>query len=506
MIRRRAVLAAAALAAAPARAQITTLDLRPTPLPVRPDDWIAPGLRREVLIRWGDRVLPDAPEWTPREPNPQAAGAQFGWDARIAGLVEPPPAADGVPRLVLAVVHPTVDPAMAWPGVRDRPAVAAAMQGASILNLEKTGERWVIVDGGFQSRRLDADTLCRWQGPAATAPAVQGILAPQGGCATPWGSLLLSEGDPTVWLDRLRGLDPRWTEAAGYGWAVEFDPLDPGSVPVKRSALGRIGAVATLALQASEGRAVVLMADGRPGGFLYRFVSAKPASEPDALDDGRLSVARLGGETLRWEALPAGAATDPASAAQALGASRLDAPFGLARDPRSARVLLACRGDARVAGQVLDLQGDPAAAQWESRVLFVAGEVAQGGRYGRDQPPGALPRNPATVAVDARGRAWIGTDQGGQVGQQADAVFACDLDGPGRGVVLPAYAAPRAAAIGGAVPTPGAETVLAMVRHPGAAPGASYANPATRWPAFDAALPPRTTLVALSRGGAPVGG
>src|SRR3712207_8037944 len=38
---------------------------------------------------------------------------------------------------VLAVLHPTVDPLMAWPGGVDRPSVAAAMQGASLLNLEK---------------------------------------------------------------------------------------------------------------------------------------------------------------------------------------------------------------------------------------------------------------------------------------------------------------------------------------------------------------------------------
>lgn len=511
MTRRRTLLGAAALAATSglartARAQITTLDLRPVHLPVKLDDWVAPGLRREVLIRWGDRVLPDAPDWAPREPMLRSAGAQFGWDARLAGLVEPPVATDGVPRLVLAVAHPTVDPAMAWPGGRDRPAVAAAMQGASILNLEKSGDRWLVVDGGFQSRRLDGDTLCRWQGPAATASAVQGVLGPQGGCATPWGSLLLAEGDPASWLARLRDLDPRWAEASRYGWVIEFDPLDPQSVPVKRSALGRVGAAATLALQAGDGRAVVLMADGQPGGFLYRFVSTRQAGEPDALDEGTLSVAQLGGETLRWVALPATAATDPAAAARGAGGSPLDTPAGLARDPRHAGVLLACRGDQRIAGRVLDLQGDPAAAQWESRLVFVAGDPTEGGRYGRGQPPGALPRNPATLAVDQRGRLWIGTDQGGRAGQQADAVFACDLDGPGRGVVLPAYAAPRGAAIGGAVPTPGSEAVLAMVRHPGATPGASFAAPATRWPAFDPALPPRTTLVSLSRGGAPVGG
>jgi secreted PhoX family phosphatase len=55
--------------------------------------------------------------------------------------------------------------------------------------------------------------------------------------------------------------------------------------------------------------------------------------------------------------------------------------------------------------------------------------------------------------------------------------------------------------------TPDAATLFAIVRTPGATPGASFAAPSTRWPAFDPALPPRTTLIALSSiSGAPVGG
>jgi secreted PhoX family phosphatase len=37
------------------------------------DHQVAPGYRADVLIRWGDKVLPDAPEW---DPNNQTADAQ----------------------------------------------------------------------------------------------------------------------------------------------------------------------------------------------------------------------------------------------------------------------------------------------------------------------------------------------------------------------------------------------------------------------------------------------
>ena len=195
MIGRR-VLLAAALAAPALSSPALALDLDPLALPVKQDDTVAPGYRRDVLMRWGDRVTFDAPRWTPRTPDPDAVAAQFGWDARVLGIAVPQqPAADGVPRAILAIAHPTVDPAMAFPGGQDQPAAAAAMQGASLLNIERQAGRWVVVDGGYQSRRLTLSTLCRVSGGGA----VRGVLGIRGGCVTPWGSLLLAEGDPGSW-------------------------------------------------------------------------------------------------------------------------------------------------------------------------------------------------------------------------------------------------------------------------------------------------------------------
>jgi hypothetical protein len=523
--RRQALLAGAALAAGPAAAQITTLDLEAASLPLRPEDWTARGHRRDILIRWGDRVTFDAPPWDPRNPTAEGAAAQFGWDGRLAGVVAPPLAADGVPRLVLAVAHPEVDPALAWPNGRDRPAVAGAMAGASLLNLERQQGRWILVDGGFQSRRLGITTLCRFAGPAlpTTGASVQGVLGPAGGCATPWGSLLLAEPDPGPWLARLRGLDSRFENAARFGWVAELDPLDPQSVPAKRTALGRIGAVALAAAEAADGRAVVFLADGRPMGFVFRFVSAGPARSADVLDAGTLSVARIEGDALAWAELPADSALDPHGAAERAGAARFDTPAALAWDRTRPRLLLACRaGTTRSTaetdalnprpgpnpGHVLELSGDAAAPRLAARVLFRAGDAIEGGAYGPGMPAaGSVPRFPATLWVDARARLWIGTDRAGRPGTAPDAVFACDLDGPGRGVVLPIYGAPRGAGIGGAATTPDADALLVLVRTPGNEPGATFDRPATRWPGFDPRTPPRSAVAVLNRmAGPPVGG
>jgi secreted PhoX family phosphatase len=309
---------------------------------------------------------------------------------------------------------------------------------------------------------------------------------------------------------------------------VELDPTDPRSVPVKRTALGRMNHGDLAATLTRDGKAVVYAINRLPGGQLFRFISDGPATDGDALDSGTLAVAKLaeGGE-LTWLplTLPAAAASrtalaDLAAATRSatvlggLAASGFHTPSGLSLDPRKPRLLLACRGDgSRPAGYVLEIAptgGDDAAATARVTTLFAAGDPQTiAAQYGRSGLPAgsAWVENPETVAVDTRGRAWVGTDRGGAPGAQANGLFVVDLDGPGRGVPLPMYGAPRGAAVGGAALTPDGEVLFTAVRHPGAEPGATFARPGTRWPAFEAGVPPRTTLIGIERvAGGAVGG
>jgi secreted PhoX family phosphatase len=468
MIRRRSLLAAPALLPAVAAAQ--------TAPPVKQDDTVGAGLRRGVLIRWGDRVTFDAPPFDPATVDAEGAAAQFGWDARIAAQIVPPMAADGVTRSVLAIAHPTVEAAMAFPGGLDRPAVAAQMQGASLLNLEMQAGRWIVVDGGFQSRRLTASTLCRVSGPLAeqVGSSVQGVLGINGGTATPWASLLLAEGDPALWSSRLGGLDRRFQRGEGFGWLVELDPLDPQSIPVKRTALGRFGKADAAAAQARGGQAVVYVAERGSGGYLFRFVSAGPARDADALDRGTLSVAQLQNARVTWVALPEGAAGNPVDAARAAGGMAFDAPSGLFWDPRGNRLLFA--GGFGVLSFAPD-GGDPAAP-------------GMAGNMVNTQGLGAV----QTATTDARGRLLIGTDTGGPVGARAQTLWAVE---GGNATAL--YGAARAAGIGNAVASPDGGTIFTVARRPGAEPGATFNRPGTRWPEFEAGMPPRSALLSLAR-------
>jgi uncharacterized protein len=465
LILRRTLLATPALLPAAAFAQ-------GAPPAVAQDDSTAPGWRRATLIRWGDRVTFDAPPFDPARVDADGAGTQFGWDARIAALVVPPPAADGARRAILAVTHPTVDARMAFPGGVDRPEVAAKMQGASLLNLEQQGGRWIIVDGGFQARRLTAANLCSTSGPGAEAlgGAVRGVLAPTGGAATPWGTLLLTEGDPAPWAGRL----PDFGRGEAYGWTVELDPMDPQSIPVKQTALGRFPKADAAAAASRDGRAVVFLAEQGAGGYLFRFVSEGPAS-PNALSLGALWAARVQGGRLTWLPLPEAAFANPPEAARQAGATALDSPQGLDWDARGNR-LLAC-GD--FGALALTPEGaDPGA---ETMSVGTLGTRALG-RLG-------------SISADARGRVLLGGLGEGVVGDRAQALWL--LEG-GRASAI--YGAPRAADVGGAVASPDGGTIFAAVRQPGAEAHSSFGRPATRWPEFTPGQPPRSAVVALTRG------
>ena len=476
MRRRALLLAAPALLAAPG--------LRAQSLIIRQDDQPAAGWRRGVLVRWGDRIAFDAPPWDPTRPSVDAAAAQFGWDARILAVIASP-SPDGVARAVLAVAHPTVEARMAFPGGRDLPEVAGAMQGVSLMNIEKRGD-WVVADGGFQNRRLTAGTLCRVGSDGTQAAGLVGVT---GGCATPWGSLLLTEGDAAAWRARLPGVD-----AGTTGMVVELDPTNPLWVPSKRAALGRFAPADAAAALSADGRAVVWLTDGRPGGHLYRFVSDEAAGM-QALDAGRMAAARIEGGSLRWLPLPEG---DPLAGARSVGASGFDRPWGLAFDAARGRLCVALRGGA---GRVLELRaaaGDAAAETGVAETLIDGIAVAMPDPRAAPAPVPAWPWAPAALGFDRDGAVLLGTDRGATPGPLPEALYRVPVEGPGRGRAALMLAAPVGAALGGALPAPDG-TLLAAIAHPGATPGASWAQPATRWPNMRPDEPPRSTVVTLAR-------
>ncbi len=500
------------------------------------DDFRAPGWQRRVLIRWGDPVVPSAPPFDPAQTSPSAAGRQFGWDSMIAGIITPPPAQDGVDRLILVVAHPDVEARMAFADERDHPRIAGLMQGLSVLNLSFRGGQWVTVDGGYQARRITDGTLCQITGPAASVVgrAVQGVLAPQLGCVTPWNSILVPEGHTAPWLRRLAPRDPAFAKSDigfGFGWVVEVDALRPLSFPKKRTALGRFPRAGLACATAADGTTLVFMTEAGLGGRLFRFKSA-PAATPPAtpsahpltspppvaspLDSGTLAVAVIEGHDIVWHDLAAGPSSLTATLSAAGQGSRFDDPKGLALD-QSGHLYLACAGNrARGIDQINPLNpraghdgghvirfepanGDLGGERFRGAVVLLGGDpqTDPSARYA----PGstAFLRKPATVSIDRHGDVLIGTDQGGDGTIIADGLFRLSRSETAPDALSLIYRAPIGAVLGGSALDPIKNQIFAAIRHPGATPDATFSNPATRWPSLQPQMPPQTTIVALAQ-------
>lgn len=527
MIGRRGVLAGAGSLAAlvpglPAWGE-TASPLIPGANPEAPqlNDVIPGNNRRAVLIRWGDPVLPGAPAFKPAHVTALAASQQFGWDAVIAGLVRLPPAQDGIRRLLMVVSHPDVQMRMAFPGGGGNIGVAGNLQGASVLNLAVQNDRWVVVAGGYQSRRLTDGTLCRISGPAAASigQTVQGVLAPGIGCVTPWNTVLLPEGRTASWIRHLAGHAPGFdspTIGAGFGWVVELNALDPMSFPIKRTALGRLPHAGVVCGLATDGSAVVFMTEDSPMGRLFRFKGAQPAGDgTGALDDGKLSVAVIDGADIVWHDLPSGLPSLTATLSAGRHGSGFDQPAGMALGA-DGTLFLACSGNPGRGRDQTDLL-NPRAGNGSGHVLalapaggdlgakrFAGSVVLLGGNPNTDSTAQYTPgsqawlRAPHTLNFGNDGDLHIGTDQGGAVTDTADGLFAMPVKGYGRYALREVYLAPVGGAIGGAAFDPAGRTVFTVARHPGATPQADFAHPTTRWPTVRPDMPPQTTVVSLT--------
>lgn len=176
---------------------------------VSADHVVAPGYEADILIRWGDPVVPGAPAFDPAFPFPDAQEKQFGYNNDYVGFV---PLGDAGDRGLLCVNHEFTSRQVMFPEPLrfNSPRILAetemAAHGGSIVEIARASDgRWSVVPDSRYNRRISArSTPIALSGPAAGHPRMQTSADPEGrtvigtlnncaGGVTPWGTYLMAE-------------------------------------------------------------------------------------------------------------------------------------------------------------------------------------------------------------------------------------------------------------------------------------------------------------------------
>jgi secreted PhoX family phosphatase len=352
------------------------------------------------------------------------------------------------------------------------------------------------------------------------------------------------------------------TEPNRFGWIVEVDPQAPASTPVKRTALGRSKHEGAESIVARDGRVVVYSGDDERFEYAFKFVTSgrfnpnDRAANMNLLDDGTLYVAKFNADgTGEWMPMTFGigaltAANGFASqadvliearrAADVMGATKLDRPEDFEPNRRTGKVYITLTNNSnRKAdqvdavnpraennwGQVVEFAeegGDFAATRFRWELLVVCGDPAKAevkAKYNAATTANGWFACPDNLAIDPSGRLWVGTDQGTawkSASGTADGVYAVETEGPGRGTSKMFFRVPVGAEICGLSFTSDGRAMTVAVQHPGTDGAKEYApfgrlptfdDPPTRWPDFQANMPPRPSVVMVTkRDGGAIGG
>jgi secreted PhoX family phosphatase len=345
------------------------------------------------------------------------------------------------------------------------------------------------------------------------------------------------------YVDRFN-LDKEPNEHNRFGWIVEIDPYDPNHTSVKRTALGRCAHECATHAISHDGRIAIYSGDDSRMEFVYKFVTEgrydpkNREANRDLLDRGTLYAARFEANgKMRW--LPLVHGQGPLTAANGfnsqadvviearragtlLGATPMDRPEDVQPHPTTGNIYVVMTyNERRTAGQVdaanpraenkwghiveimpprVNGKPDHAASECDWGFFIVAGDPSkpeQRARYANPPSANGWVCAPDNVAFDPKGRIWITTDGQEDAAGFNDSLYAATTSGPSRGATRCFFTAPEGAEVCGPEFTPDGKTLFLAVQHPGE--GSTYDKPSTRWPDFRPDLPPRGSVLAITK-------
>ena len=596
-------------AATKARAETASaFDFTELEAKVTADHAVADGYNADILIRWGDPVLADAPEFDPQNQSADAQAKQFGYNNDYVGTAAHPDAPDDDGRALMVVNHEYTNEELMFPGLgqqddeaefvgmtKDLVDIEMAAHGGTVIEIRRGEDgKWAVVTDSPYNRRIHLGTAMTLSGPAAghdklktsadaSGTEVFGTVNNCAGGMTPWGTWLMAEenfngyfwgdepdeesDDPVKVLYARYGVPGGWyawgkfydrfdtakepNEPNRFGWMVEVDPSDPNSTPVKRTALGRMKHEGAHLVVNPDGRVVAFMGDDERFDYVYRFVSAAAYDpqnpDPNILDEGTLSVARYEDDgNVTWLPLTFGEGPlteengfdsqgdvliQARRAGDFLEATPMDRPEDV--EPNAERgtvyVMLTNNtkrkpGDENAAnpraenafGHIIEMtapEGDFAADTMTWDILVKCGDPSVeevGATFSAATSQDGWFGMPDNCAIDADGRLWIATDGNSfEDTGRTDGLWALDTEGDARGTSKHFYRVPVGAELCGPHFLDGGEALLVAIQHP--ADGgeewpefgrtSTFEDPSTRWPDFADGMPPRPSVVVITKEG-----
>lgn len=572
------------------------LGFKPIPAADLLDQVVVPeGYKAEVFYRWGDPVS-DGPAFKMDASNSAADQLQQAGMHHDAVQYFPlPKDSENNHHGLLVMNHEYLDLDVIHsdgshndnPEAYDEDKVHKEQyaHGVSLIEVKQQDSRWQIVRPSNYARRLTARTEMSASGPAAghdllktTAdPTGTKVLGTLNNCAngkTPWGTYLTCEENFHGYFQRDDALEKdadteqRWQryklghsyygwqqfdkrfdldaephEANRFGWVVEFDPYDPESTPVKRTALGRFAHENVAHKIAQDGRIAFYSGDDDEFEYVYKFVTRDSwdgslgAEQGRLMDAGTLYVARFdedgGGH---WLPLvfgengltPENGFADQADvliharmAADTVSATPMDRPEWITTHPETGDVYVSLtknteRGtDGQAArdaanprnhnsfGHIVRFhESDATATEFEWQVFVLGGE-GEGEQFA----------NPDGLYIDPRGVLWIQTDissskmNGGKFRDFGNnQMLAAD---PATGEIRRFLTGPVGCEVTGVITTPDMKTMWVNIQHPGEMPAVlkeqgkiktpQNPNAASNWPDHQSNGRPRSATVLITK-------